>query len=136
MTATMAVSGVCAAAGEGSILNKDQKAAEALLAGLNGEETATYATATAGMVPELKAKVTEEAYNNLKKNVKEKLGTCKESTFRTYDHFHDGDRLVYVGKYTKEENVVMFFVFNPAGKIMNFSLSPVKPQQQAQQPAK
>ena len=138
MTAAMAVASVGFAAGEGAALTKEQKAAEPLYAGLNGDAVVTYAQATAGMVPELKTKVTEEAYNNLKKNVKEKLGNCKEANFRSFERFNDGDRVVYLGKYSKEENVAMVFVFNQAGKIVNFALNPLKPQpQQAPaQPAK
>lgn len=126
MTATMAMASVCAAAGEGAALTKEQKAAEALFNGLNGVETATYAQASAGMVPELKTKITEEAFNNLKKSVKDKLGNCKEANFRSFERFNDGDRVVYMGKYSKEEAVAMVFVFNPAGKIVNFALNPLQ----------
>ncbi len=126
MTATMAMASVCAAAGEGAALTKEQKAAEALFGGLNGVETVTYAQASAGMVPELKTKITEQAFNNLKKSVKDKLGNCKEAKFRSFERFNDGDRVVYMGKYSKEEAVAMVFVFNPAGKIVNFALNPLQ----------
>ena len=127
MTGAMAMASVCSAAGEGAALTKAQKALETFTAGINGVETVTYAQASAGLVPELKAKLTEEAYNGLKQSVKEKLGTCKESHFRSFERFNDGDRVVYLGKYSKEENVAMIFVFNPAGKIVNFALNPIKP---------
>lgn len=128
MTGCMAMASVCAAAGEGAALTKEQKVAETLFAGLNGNATITYAQATAGMDPELKTKVTEKAYTDLQKSVKEKLGNMKEVTFRSYEHFNDGDRVVYLGKYVKEETVAMVFVFNPAGKLVNFALNPVKAQ--------
>ena len=128
MTASMAMASVCAAAGEGAILTKNQKAAETLFAGLNGNATVTYAAATAALDPELKTKVTEQAYNNLVKDIKEKLGAAKEVSFRTFEHFPDGDRIVYLGKYAKEEAVALVFLFNPAGKIVNFGLNPLKPQ--------
>lgn len=134
MTASLAMASVCAAAGEGAALTKEQKAAETLFAGLNGVQTVTYAQASAGFVPELKTKITDQAYAGLQKTVKEKLGACKETKFRSFERFDDGDRVVYVGKYTKEQNVAMVFVFNPAGKIMNFALNPIKAQ--PAQPAK
>jgi len=141
MTGAMAMASVCAAAGEGALLSKDQKAVEAFFAGLNGAEGTTYASTTAGLVPELKTKINAEAFANLQKGVKEKLGNCQDVKFRAFEHFNDGDRLVYLGKYSKEPNVVMNFVCNPAGKIMSFGLTPVKPQapkpaQPAQAPAK
>ena len=134
MTAAMAMASVCAAAGEGAALTKEQKAAETLFAGLNGDAAVTYVQASAGMDAELKGKVTADAFAQLQKSVKEKLGANKELTFRSFERFNDGDRVVYLGKYAKEPTVAMVCVFNPAGKLVNFALNPVK-QQPAQQPA-
>lgn len=136
MTGAMAMASVCAAAGEGAALTKEQKALETFTAGINGVETVTYAQASATLVPELKEKITEETYNGLKKNVKEKFGNYKESSFHSFERFNDGDRVVYLGKYSKEQAVAMVFVFNPAGKIVNFALNPMKPVAPAPAPAK
>ncbi len=125
LTASMAVAGVCAAAGDGTILNKEQKAAETFFAGLNGDATVTYAAASATLVPELKTKITADAFAGLQKNVKEKLGNMKEAKFRRYEHFDDGDRVLYVGKYSKAENVAMVFAFNTTGKIVTFNIAPI-----------
>lgn len=135
MTGAMAMASVCAAAGEGAALTKEQKAAETLLAGLNGSETVTYAQASGAMGADLKAKVTEEAFGNLQKSVKNQLGNVKEVKFRSFERFNDGDRVVYLGSYSKEANVAVVFVFDPAGKIMNFALNPLKPAPAPQQPA-
>jgi len=138
MTGALAMASVCSAAGEGAILTKDQKVVEAFYTGVNGAEGATYASATAGLVPELKTKVTAEVFAGLQKSVKDQLGNCKSTQFREYQHFNDGDRLVYVGNYSKQPTVAMVFVCNPAGKIIDFKFTPVKqqPAQPAQAPAK
>ena len=138
MTATMAMASVCAAAGEGAALTKEQKAAETFFSGLNGVQTVTYAQAAAGLDAELKTKITDQAFVGLQKSVKEKLGNAKDIKFRSFERFNDGDRVVYVGQYSKEPTVAMVFVFNPAGKIVSFALNPLKPAQPAQpaQPAK
>ena len=136
LTASMAVAGVCAAAGEGAALTKEQKAAETFFAGLNSDATVTYAAASAGLDAELKTKITADAFAGLQKNVKEKLGNAKEIKFRSFERFNDGDRVVYMGQYSKEPTVAMVFVFNPTGKIVNFALNPLKPAPAPAQPAK
>ena len=135
ITASMAMASVCAAAGEGAVLTKEQKAAEAFFSGMNGVAEITYAQATTGLDPELKAKVTEQAYNNIKKNVKDKFGACKETKFVAFIRGGNLDRVEYLGKYAKEEAVGMAFFFNPAGKIVSFSLSPIKKPAPAPTPA-
>ena len=126
ITASMAMASVCAAAGEGAVLTKEQKAAEAFFNGINGVPEVTYTQATSGLLPELKAKVTEQVYNNLKKNVKDKFGSCKSTKFVAFVRGGNFDRVEYLGKYAKEDTVGMAFFFNPAGKIINFSLTPIK----------
>lgn len=134
LTASMAVAGVCSAAGEGAVLTKETKAAETFFGGLNGVETVTYAQTAATLDAQMKEKFTAEVFANLQKSVKAQMGNVKESKFRSFERFDDGDRVIYLGKYSKQENVAMIVVFNPAGKIVNFALNPIQ-QQPAQQPA-
>jgi len=134
LVGAMSLSAICSAAGEGAILTKDQKAAEAFTAALTGTEV-TYAAATAGLAPELKAKITEAAFKDLQTKIKTQLGTAKTINFRAFEHFQDGDRVVYVGSFSKENVVAVNYVFNPQNKIVNFAFTPVKPAP-AQAPAK
>lgn len=136
LAGAMSLSAICSAAGEGAILTKEQKAAEAFTAALTGTEV-TYATASAGLAPELKAKINEAAFKELQGKIKAQLGNAKEVNFRAFEHFQDGDRVVYIGSFSKEKVVAVNYIFNPQNKIVNFAFSPVKaPAQPAQAPAK
>lgn len=136
LTASMAVAGVCSAAGEGAALTKETKAAETFFGGLNGVETVTYAQTAATLDAQMKEKFTAEVFAEKQKEVKTKLGNIKESRFRSFERFDNGDRVVYLGKYSKQENVVMIVFFNPAGKIQDFGMHPVQQPTQPAQPDK
>ncbi len=131
---SMAVAGVCSAAGDGTILNKEQKAAEAMTTALTTEE-GTLAMASVGFNAELKGKLKQEQFDSLKKAVKERFGSLKEARFVTFTRFKDGDRVDYVGNFVKEPQVQVTYLFDATGKIFNFLFTPVKPAP-AQQPAK
>ncbi len=134
---SMAVAGVCSAAGEGTILNKEQKAAEAMTTALTTDE-GTLAQAAVGFNADLKEKLKQEQFDGLKKAVKEKFGSLKEVRFVEFVRFNDGDRVTYVGKFVKEPQVQVTYLFDATGKIFNFIFTPVKPApaQQPAQPAK
>ena len=132
MIFTLAFSSICAAAGDGSVLNREQKAAEAFAAGATGDATVTYVKAVAGLNAEFKIKVSEQAFAELQKVVKEKLGTLKEAEFRSFERFADGDRVVYLGKFSKEKSVAMVYVFDKEGKMTNFAFNPIKEQAPAE----
>ncbi|MCQ2359148.1 MAG: DUF3887 domain-containing protein [Phascolarctobacterium sp.] len=136
LAGAMSLSAICSAAGEGALLTKEQKAAEAFTAAATGKAEATYATASAGLTADLKAKVDEKAFGELQKQIKEKLGAAKEINFRAFEHFKDGDRVVYLGSFAKEQNVVITYLFDSTAKIANFAFTPVKPQPAQQAPAK
>lgn len=130
--ATLAVSSVCAAAGDGTILNKEQKFAEGMTAALTTEE-GTYTQAAAGFNADLKGKLAAAQFDQMKKAVKNQFGSLKESRFVSFTRFKDGDRVQYVGTFTKEPQVSLTYLFDATGKIFNFAFSPIKP---AQAPAK
>lgn len=128
MMFTLAFSNICAAAGDGSALNKAQKVAEAFAAGATGDTAVTYTQAVAGLETQFKTKVSEQAFTELQKVVKEKLGRFQEAEFRSFERFSDGDRLIYIGKFSKEKVVAMVYVFDKNGKMTNFAFNPVQEQ--------
>lgn len=134
LTTMMAVASVCSAAGDGNALNKNQKIAEALYNGLMKKNEVTYADATQGMVPALKAKITEKAYADLQKSMKDTYGKEKKISFRNFTRLDDGDILVYVGSFEKHEVVSMEYVFDKSGKLLSMNYRPV--QKPAPAPAK
>lgn len=131
----MSLSAVCSAAGEGSILNKNQKAAESFTSAMTGAEV-PFTTVAATLAPELKAKFDEAAFKDVQKKVKTQLGNAKAINFRAFEYFKDGSRLVYVGSFSKENVVAVNYVFNAQNKIINFAFTPVKPAQAPAQPKK
>ena len=130
LVGAMSVAAVCSAAGEGATLTKLQRAAEAFTAGATGQ--GAYATSMIGMAPELKAKLTEAAFKDLQGKISAQLGTPKEITFRAFEHFKDGDRVLYLGSFSKEKNVAIHYIFNAQGQMANFAFAPVKPAQPAE----
>ncbi|MDO4178523.1 MAG: DUF3887 domain-containing protein [Phascolarctobacterium sp.] len=130
LAGAMSFSAICSAAGEGSILTKDQRAAEAFTAAVTGTEV-TFASAASNLAPELKDKITEANFKDIQSKIKAQLGDAKEINFRAFEHFNDGDRVVYVGSFSKEKVVAITYLFNPQNKIINFAFAPVKPPQEA-----
>lgn len=138
MTAAMAMASVCAAAGEGALLTKEQKLAETFFAGLNGEPAVTYVQASAGFNAELKKNVTEAKYTQLQKDIKEKMGKVTDLKLVVFQRGQNADLVRYIGKSVKLGDVVLNFIFDATGKVADFGVAPIPKQapQQGQQPAK
>lgn len=133
LTGMMAMASVCAAAGDGNALNKEQKIAEVLHAGLMNKAETTYDSATQGMLPELKAKITEQVYAGLQKSMKETYGAEKSVRFETFVRSEKNDLLVYVGSFAKHEIVAMQYVFTKDGKLQSMNYGPVQKPAPAQE---
>lgn len=126
MIMTMAFASVCAAY-DGGVLNKEQKAAEMLTNAVTGQ-TVEYAQVTSGMNDELKTKITEQVVADLQKQVKEQFGNVKEVRFQSFERFADGDRLVYIAGFSKEEHVALIYIFDAKQKMVNFQYTALKEQ--------
>ena len=124
----LAFSSVCLAA-DGGILNKEQAVAEKFVTELSAAEPA-YANIAAGFDASLKEKLTEKNFPELLKQVKEKMGRCQSMKFYNFRRTDAFDELVYSSEFSKEKQVALVFVFNKSGKMLNFALTPVRPQEQ------
>ena len=123
---TVAMAAVCFAAGDGNDLNKQQKIVDKFVAALTVADDSGYAGAAAGFSPELKQKMDIKAFAALQKQVKDTLGTMKEMKF------DQGDRLTYLGSYSKQQLVRVIYGFNKEGKLTEFIFAPVEVQKQEQ----
>ncbi len=122
---TVLMMNVCYAAGEGNILNKEQKGLENLVAGLNGAAELTYQQSTAALDTKMKETLNEDVYSNMKKSIKEEFGTCKELKFRSFERLDNADRVIYLAKYSKKANVVIVSLFDLKGKMISFRANPI-----------
>mgnify|MGYP001529529617 CR=1 FL=1 len=73
-----------------------------------------------------------KAFAALQKQVKDTLGTMKEMKFVAYERFDQGDRLTYLGSYSKQQLVRVIYGFNKEGKLTEFIFAPVEVQKQEQ----
>lgn len=59
-------------------------------------------------------------------------GYAKEMKFVAYERFDQGDRLTYLGSYSKQQLVRVIYGFNKEGKLTEFIFAPVEVQKQEQ----
>ena len=119
------------AADDHKALAKQQQVVEKFLDVFDGEPVPLYAQVSAGFNPKMKEAVTEKAFTELQKQVKQKFGTMKEAKFFTYQRFDQADRVTYIGSFTKEKIVSMIFAFDKQNKLVDFALTPVQQPQAA-----
>ena len=97
------------AADDHKALGKQQQVAERIMDAFDGEPVPLYAQVSAGFSANMKKAVTEEAFAELQKQVKQKFGTMKEAKFFTFQRFDQADRVTYIASFTKEKIVSMIF---------------------------
>ena len=119
------------AAGESKDLGKQQVVVERFLDVFDAEPAPLYAQVSAGFNPKMKEAVTEKAFTELQKQVKQKFGTMKEAKFFAYQRFDQIDRVTYIGSFTKEKIVSMIFAFDKQNKLVDFAFTPVQQPQAA-----
>ena len=119
------------AAGESKDLAKQQVVAEKFLDVFDAEPAPLFAQVSAGFNPKMKEAVTEKAFTELQKQVKQKFGTMKEAKFFAYQRFDQIDRVTYIGSFTKEKIVSMIFAFDKQNKQVEFAFTPVQQPQAA-----
>lgn len=129
---TMAMATVCFAAGDGNDLNKQQKVVDKFVAALNIADETGYAGAASGFSSELKQKMDAKAFAALQKQVKDTLGTMKEMKFVAFERFDQGDRLTYLGSYSKQQLVRVIYGFNKEDKLTEFIFAPLEAPKQEQ----
>ena len=117
------------AAGESKDLAKQQVVVERFLDVFDAAPL--YAQVSAGFNPKMKEAVTEKAFTELQKQVKQKFGTMKEAKFFAYQRFDQIDRVTYIGSFTKEKIVSMIFAFDKQNKLVDFAFTPVQQPQAA-----
>ena len=119
------------AANESKDLAKQQAVAERFLDVFDAEPAPLFAQVSAGFNPKMKEAITEKAFTDLQKQVKQKLGTMKEAKFYAYQRFDQADRVTYIGSFTKEKMVSIVFVFDRQNKMADFAFTPVQQPQAA-----
>lgn len=126
--AMMAMSAACFAAGDGSVLNKLQKPAEAMIAMFDKAAPTPYATVAKGLAPEAAKSFSEAVFDQIKKAAIDKFGDFKESKFVAFQRMDKADVVAYLGSFTKEKVVNLAFIFDKSGKMVNFQFTPVQAQ--------
>lgn len=126
LVVTMALSAMCFAAGDGSVLNKQQRVVDKFVAAVNAADSSGFDQMSADLAPDLQSKITAADFAAMQKQLKEKFGTQKELTFAAYERFDQGDRLTYLASYSKQKLVRAVYVFDKAGKMTEFVFVPVE----------
>ena len=119
------------AANESKDLAKQQAVAERFLDVFDAEPAPLFAQVSAGFNPKMKEAITEKAFTDLQKQVKQKLGAMKEAKFYAYQRFDQADRVTYIGSFTKEKMVSIVFVFDRQNKLVDFAFTPIQQPQAA-----
>ena len=119
------------AAGESKDLAKQQVVVERFLDVFDAEPAPLYAQVSAGFNPKMKEAVTEKAFTELQKQVKQKFGTMNDATFFADHRCDQIDRVTYIGSFTKEKIVSMIFAFDKQNKLVDFAFTPVQQPQAA-----
>ena len=114
------------AADDHKALGKQQQVAERIMDAFDGDPIPLYAQVSAGFSANMKKAVTEEAFAELQKQVKQKFGTMKEAKFFTFQRFDQADRVTYIASFTKEKIVSMIFAFDKQNKLVDFAFTPVQ----------
>ena len=137
---SLAISASCFAEGASKNFAAEEKAADALINSLTGT-TVTYDQVSKSFNEGLKKNLTATAFEQLKKQIKDQVGTVKSTNFVTYvkqfnpqSGYNNVEELLYIGTVNKEKLariVVLFAVENNVPKIASFQVVPVQVTQQA-----
>lgn len=122
----MMVCSVGLAANDHKDLAKQQQVAEKFMDVFDVEPAPIYAQVSAGFSANLKKAVTEKAFTDLQKQVKQKMGTMKEAKLFAFQRFDQADRLTYIASFSKEKMVSVVFVFDKQSKLLDFAFTPVQ----------
>lgn len=118
-------------AADGGDLNKEQKAAEKMMTSLAGDAATEYAALAPSLSAELGKTMDQKNFAAIQKQVKQQFVSLKETKFHSFERFDQGDRVTYIAAFSKENVVIMTFMFGKDAKLQNFSFSPYKAPEKA-----
>lgn len=137
---SLAISASCFAEGASKNFAAEEKAADALINSLTGT-TVTYDQVSKSFSDGLKKNLPAEAFEPLKKRIKDQVGTVKETNFVAYEKaynlqngYTNVEILQYIGIINKEKLarfIVIFTLENNTPKIADIRVVPVQVTQQA-----
>lgn len=118
-------------AADGGDLNKEQKTAEKMMTSLEADAAASYAALAPTLSADLNKALGEKNFAAIQSQVKKQFGSLKETKFHSFERFDQGDRVTYIAAFSKENVVIMTFMFGKDAKLQNFSFSPYKAPEKA-----
>ena len=101
-------------ASNGSLLTSEEKISEQAIACIAGESD--YTELAKNFTPGLAKNLTVSKFMELKKTVKEQLGSLSNSKLAILQKFDKADRVIYLASGSKAKNVEVAFVFETKGK--------------------
>ncbi len=116
----MMVCSVSFAADDHKVLGKQLLVAEKILDSIDGEPVPAFGQVSAGFNANLKAKLNEKAFENLKKQLRANFGNMKEAKFFAFQRFDKVDRVVYFSYFNKQKKVNILFYFDKQKKLADF----------------
>ena len=123
------------AASNGQILMKEEAVASQVMTALTG--IMSYDRISPSFTPELQQTFGKEQLTAMKKEVKTRFGKLQDMKLVSLQKFDQGDRVIYLANFAKQNLVRVEFLFNvttPEPQVMSFALAPIEAQQkQAQQ---
>jgi hypothetical protein len=125
-------SAVCSAASNGALLSSEEKVADKVFSVISGESA--YVDLVGDFSTGLVKNLPENKFTELKKAVKDKLGTLKEPQLAVLQKFGNADRVIYVAKGTKVQAVEIAMTFEVTGRkplLNEISLRPLEVKKQA-----
>lgn len=102
-------SSLCFAANNGSILNGEERVTAQIFDAFNNK--AVYSDFAGSLSAGFAKNMPEKKFGDLRRDALQKLGTLSKPVLIDWYRFANADRLIYVAKGTKAENVQVVFVF-------------------------
>lgn len=90
-----------------------------------------YAALAPTLSADLNKALGEKNFAAIQSQVKKQFGSLKETKFHSFERFDQGDRVTYIAAFSKENVVIMTFMFGKDAKLQNFSFSPYKAPEKA-----
>lgn len=102
-----------------------------MMTSLAGDAATEYAALAPSLSAELGKTMDQKNFAAIQSQVKKQFGSLKETKFHSFERFDQGDRVTYIAAFSKENVVIMTFMFGKDAKLQNFSFSPYKAPEKA-----
>ena len=122
-----AFSSACFAAGNSAALGVEEQNTDTMLSSLI---SGSYSNVEKFCSEDLKKTLNADTFKSLQSDITTHFGAMKETHLIAWERFDQGDRLTYLAAFEKEPAVACTFLFAKDGKLLNFSLSPLKANEQ------